>query len=196
MLIDLLIIFVFILSVALGYRRGICATLLSFAAFGLSVIMTLSLYNAYSDKFLKTEFGQTIQQSISQGVDEYISALPDEGVNKIPFINTEKSVLSKKSITKKSVNTIITLLLLFGSYILSKLIIFAFKHFIKISRGLAVIRKADSLLGSVGGLFLGIIWVALIYISCGYASLLSTFTFVNEQFNTSILIMFISDFII
>lgn len=196
MLIDFIIIFVFILAVSLGYKRGICAILLSFTSFALSIVITLTLYNAYSKQFLKTETGQKIHQSVSQGVDEYISDLPDESVNKIPFINTEKSTFSKKDITKRAVNTIITLFLLLGSYVLSKLIIFTLHHFIKLSRGLSIIRKVDSLLGSIGGFFWGTIWIALIYISSGYLSLIDSFTFINEQFNTSILIMFISDFII
>jgi len=189
-------LFLLMLSVALGYRRGITAILFSFAAFAVSVVITVTLYNTFSEKLIDTKFGQDISKSISEGVCEYVESLQDETINKIPFINAEIAGKSQEKMTKKAVKTVMSLLLLLGAYFASKIIILILRKVLHFATGLPIIHTADALLGSMGGLLLGIIWMSIIYIYSGYLSLMNSTPFINEQFNSSVIIMFISDLIL
>lgn len=198
MIIDFLIIFVVILSVAFGFRRGFCATLLSIAAFALSVIITLTLFNVFSEKLLETEFGKKIQISVSQGIEKYISDASDKTIGKLPFLNFNSNTNSslKEDLHKKSVEVIISLILLICAYIVSKLTIFLLRKILHIATGLPIIHTADSILGGVCGMLIGLIWVAVIYLCSGYFSLIDSVPVLKTQFNSSIIVLIISDFIL
>ena len=198
MIIDFLIVFVVILSVAFGFRRGFTATLLSVVAFGLSIIITLTLFNVFSEKLLETEFGEKIQISVSQGIEKYISDASDKTIEKLPFLslnsNTNHSL--KDDLHKKSVEVIISLMLLICAYIISKLAIFLLRKILHIATGLPIIHTADSILGGVCGMLIGLIWVAVIYMCSGYFSLIDTVPILKSQFNSSVIVLIISDIIL
>lgn len=201
MFIDFFMILVIILSIAFGFRRGFCSMLLSFAVFALSIVITLTLYNSFSQKALETKLGKNIQTSVSEGVEQYISEISNQAIDNLPFVNitqnvqenTENTENVSSDLTKKAVDVILSVVLLISSYIGAKIIIYIIRKFLHIATELPVIHGIDSMLGSVCGLLFGVVWTAVIYISTGYFSLIESIPMLKLQFDSSVLVLLISD---
>ena len=203
MLVDFIISLVIILSATFGFRRGFCSMLFSFVAFFLSIVITLTLYGSFSQKVLNTEIGKEVQTSVSEGVNKYLSDITAQTIDKLPFMslaenntdtNNDTDAISAK-ITKKAIDIIMAVILLVCSYIVSKIIIFLLRKILHTVTGLPVIHLTDSVLGLICGVFFGIVWSAVIYTAVGYFSLIDSIPLLKSQFESSIIVLLISDFI-
>ena len=197
MIIDFLLIAVVLTSAAIGFRRGFGSMAISFAAFALSIVLTFILYENVYNIFISTDFGIGIQKSVTEGITKSLS---ESTAEKLPFlywgIKSDSTDAVNRIISVKAVKVITSLAVLISSYVLSKLLIAILKRIIKTATSLPVIHLTDSLLGLAGGLLLGVVWFGLIYLVLSYLILVPDIPYLKNQYESSVIIMLITDFII
>jgi len=206
MLLDFVFIFIVIISILLGYRKGFSQMLLSCAIFLFSIVIATSIYNNLGDYFLKSEYGSELHASVSSSIGEHLADMENSAIENVPYLaligissdNNEQLIdireISDK-LSLKAIKAALVVPLLILTYILLRMLIFVIRIILKKATELPVIHGIDSLLGSVCGLIMGIISMILIYMLISYIQFVPAFKFINEQFSSSLIVLTINDFI-
>lgn len=205
MLIDFLIIVIVLLLAALGFRKGFGAMAVSFFAFAISIALTVCMYQSVYSAFMSTDFGNKLEGIISADVEKRISDITDGTLDKLPVIRLisdnpmsegKNSDGFSEAVTEKTVQAAVSIAILILTYILSKIIVAIIKAIVNKTCQLPVIHAANSVLGLICGLMLGFVWGAVVYLASGCCVLISDIPAVKNQFDTSLIVLLISDLVL
>ncbi len=195
MLLDFIIIFVFLIIVSLGYKKGFSQMLLSLGAFLLSFFLVWAIFNFIGDAFFESEYGNKLTSGIAEGIETRISEFTDIGSD-FSFFDTNAENAEPNAfsafLAKKVLKAILSIPLLIISFILLKLLIFLLRRIVATTTKLPVVGTLDSLLGSVLGAIIGVFVVTVLYFVLGYVQVLPAMDFLKEQFAESYIVIFIN----
>lgn len=196
MIIDFSVVAIILLFGALGYRRGFSSIAMSFLALALSALITFFIYDAVYAGILKTNYGKDAQIKIEQTVEKHFEESGGDVLKSIPVLNfgtPNDDVSIAESIAKKVSKLIISAIVLVITYIIAKLVVFILKVILSSASNLPVIGPVDSLLGFICGFLFGCVWAAGICFVLGHLALLDSSDFLVKQYNSSALVLLISD---
>ena len=195
MLLDFIIIFVFLIIVCLGYKKGFSQMLISLGAFLFSFFLVWAIFNFIGDAFFESDYGTKLTSDIAKGMETRISEITDIGSG-FDFFDTSSEKAEPSGfldfLAKKVLRAIFSIPLLIISFIVLKLLIFLLRRILKKTTKLPVIGTLDSWLGAALGAVIGVFVVTVLYFVLGYVQVLPAMDFLKEQFAESYIVIFIN----
>ncbi len=197
MLFDFLIILIFLIVAFSGYKKGFAQMLISLGAFVLSIFLVAGIYNYLGDAFFASDYGTSLVESVSHGIEERITDAANFTDN-VPFLNGVIKGAAENSgivhtLAQKAIKTLMTIPLLIISFILLRLLLFSLRKIVSKTTTIPIISTVDSMLGLALGAVSGVIIVAVSYFILGYIQLLPSMDFITKQFDSSLIIALIND---
>lgn len=197
MIVDFVLVAVVLFFTLNGFRRGFSKTLFSFALLAVSLVITFAVHSTASDALSKTKYGIKLNEYISGQIEEGSSEFSEKTIEKLPFFDViSNSVKDTQNVLNKSITEIVvSFSMTIFIYVAVTLCVLLIRRAINAAVALPVIHTADSFLGGICGLLLGVVWMFVLYVIMGYVSVLPEMSNLRTQYNTSIITMFISDFV-
>ncbi len=205
MILDFILILVMVSAVFWGYRKGMSQMIITCIVFLFSIAIVAGIYNYLGDMLFNSEYGLQKTNALSSAIGERIHDFEDKALESAPYLSilgiskSDDSLIDVDDIShklaKKVLKTVLSIPLLLLSFILLKLIVFLLRKILKKASQLPVLHGIDSLLGSICGLFMSVIFAALTIFVLSYIQFIPSFTFLSEQFDGSIVVLIINDFI-
>lgn len=205
-IIDLILIGILLLSIFLGYKKGLIGVAFKILSFIIAIVITLILYRPISNFIINnTEFEKNIENTIVQKlstteiedgkVKEENTDLPNVLVN---YINKEISNTVEatkdaviQSVAKELSQTAIKLIVIIGIYVTTKILLLLAKAILEAVAELPIIKQFNEVGGIIYGILRGII---LIYVILAIVSLIlpiidktTVLTAINNTIITKIL---------
>lgn len=183
-IIDLIVIAILLLSIFLGYKKGLIGVAFKILSFIIAIIITLILYRPISNYIINnTEFAKTIENSITEKlsttnieegkIDETSTDLPNVVVN---YINNEiVSTVNETGeeliqiVAKELSQTIINLIVVIAIFIITRLLLLFAKAILSVVAELPIIKQFNEVGGIIYGILRGIL---LIYVLLAIISLI------------------------
>ena len=202
MLFDFIFAFAFFGSVAKGYIKGFSRTIFNLIVFVLTVIIALSLFDTVGDLFLDTEIGNDFSKHIANEIQEIVDIHKEKPEN-APYLSSmlklstegkdiDVSQLSK-NIADDTVKTLIMIPLAILIIVLFNVGFAIVKKIVSKVPGHSLLGAVDKLLGSVCGLVYGIVIVGVLFLVTSFLQFIPSGNFLNEQFNSSAIVILIND---
>lgn len=183
-IIDLIVISLLILSIFLGYKKGLIGVAFKILSFLIAIVITLILYRPVSNFIMNnTEFAKNIENTIVQKlssaeikdgeIKEENTDLPNVVVNYInkeisnAVDNTKDAVV--KTVAKELSRSIINLIVIISIFIITRLILLFAKVILEAVAELPIIKQFNEVGGIIYGILRGII---LIYVILAIISLI------------------------
>lgn len=206
MILDFILIASFFGSIATGYIKGFSRTFATLFAFVISIVLATSLNSWVGDIALSSSLGKSMQKSISDSINTNFEDQKNSFIENSPYLSSlfkltsnEKDIIDfspiSDSIAKKSISSLISVIIIILTTIGFK---FIFKFIKKIFLGVSsipVIGTIDSFFGGICGIVFGVIVVALVFVLAMFIQFIPELEFVCKQYNDSIIILLINDFI-
>ncbi len=204
MLFDFIFAFAFLGSIAKGYIKGFPRTIFNLIVFVLAVILTVSLFDTIGDLFLDTKIGASFSEDISQEISEIITQHKDKPEN-TPYLSSMLKLTTEEnnvdisnvsdSIADNTVKTLVMIPFTVLLIVLANIVFMIIKKIISKVPGHSIIGGIDKLLGSVCGMVYGIIIVGVLFVVTSFLQFIPSGNFLNEQFNSSAVVILINDLI-
>lgn len=183
-IIDLIVISLLILSIFLGYKKGLIGVAFKILSFLIAIVITLILYRPVSNFIMNnTEFAKNIENTIVQKlssaeikdgeIKEENTDLPNVVVNYInkeisnAVDNTKDAVV--KTVAKELSRSAINLIVIISIFIITRLILLFAKVILEAVAELPIIKQFNEVGGIIYGILRGII---LIYVILAIISLI------------------------
>ena len=207
MFLDYILIFIIVLAVFIGYRKGMSQMIITCIVFLFSIAIVAGIYNQLGNAFFESDYGLQKTDELSTAISERLYNFEDKALENAPYLSVLGISKSESSpslididgislkIAKKALKTVFSIPLLLLSFFILKLTVFLLKKIVKRASRLPVLHGIDSLLGSLCGLFISIILVALSIFALGYLQFIPSLSFMAQQFDSSIVVLIINDFI-
>lgn len=206
MILDLLFVFILTGLTILGYYKGFTEMFLSLFSIVLSLIIAFFIYEPVSDVLYKTDYVKNINYDIYENINETIISEQNKLLENTPFLSVflEKSksddgLIDYTQFSQKLADSVTKTLVIIPSYIivflLSRLIIFIIRIILKGFSKLPLVNFLDSILGMLCGFFLAIAVNGLIFTALMYIQFIPELSFIQNNFDSSIIILLINDFI-
>ena len=204
MLFDFLFTFAFLGSVAKGYIKGFSRTIFNLIVFVLTFMIILSLFDAVGNMFLKTDIGKEFSQQISVEIQEIVDIHKEKPEN-APYLSSMLKLTTdgkeidvskiSKNIAEDTVKTLLMIPLAIIIIVLFNVGFVIIKKIISKVPGHQLLGAIDKLLGSVCGLVYGIVIVAVLFLVTSFLQFIPSGNFLNEQFNSSAIVILINDLV-
>ncbi len=183
-IIDLIVIAILLLSIFLGYKKGLIGVAFKILSFIIAIIITLILYRPVSNYIINnTEFAKTIENTITEKlsttnieegkIDETSTDLPNVVVN---YINNEiVSTVNETGealvqiVAKDLSQTIINLIVVIAIFLITRLLLLFAKAILSAVAELPIIKQFNEVGGIIYGILRGIL---LIYVLLAIISLI------------------------
>lgn len=183
-IIDLILIGILLLSIFLGYKKGLIGVAFKILSFIIAIVITLILYRPISNFIINnTEFAKNIENTIVQKlstteiedgkVKEENTDLPNVLVN---YINKEISNTVEatkdavvQSVAKELSQTAIHLIVIISIYVITRILLLLAKAILEAVAELPIIKQFNEVGGIIYGILRGII---LIYVILAIISLI------------------------
>ena len=183
-MIDLIVIAILLLSIFLGYKKGLIGVTFKILSFLIAIIITLILYRPISNYILNnTKFATNIENTISEKlsttkieegqIEQTSTDLPNVVVNYIntEIINTVNQTGDAliQAISKELARTIINIIVVIAIFVITRLLLLFAKAILSAVAELPIIKQFNEVGGIIYGILRGII---LIYILLAILSLI------------------------
>lgn len=195
------------MAVFIGYRKGMSQMIITCVVFLFSLAIVAGIYNHLGNVFFESEYGLNKTNELSASISEKLYHIEDKALENAPYLSVLGISKSENDISiididqisikiaKKVLKTVFSVPLLLLSFLILKLSVYLIKKFVKRASKLPVLHGIDSLLGSLCGLFISIIIVALSIFVLSYMQFIPSFTFLTQQFDSSVVVLIINDLI-
>ncbi len=199
MILDFLLIFVFLLCVLLGSKKGFSQMLISCGVFLFSIILIAGIYNYLGELFFSSEYGSLALEKVTQSIDEKVFDIDSQLSSNVPFLN---GIFTKSfqnagdfavPLAQKILKTLISIPLIILSFVILKLLVYIVRKIVLKTSSLPVISTIDSLLGGICGAIFGILSVGIMYYILAHIQFLPSLKYIREQFDSSLLVLFLND---
>lgn len=170
LIVDIVIIAILVLSIIMGYKKGLINVIFNIFAFLLAIIITLVLYKPVSNIIIKnTDIQEKIETAIienTKGEENKKEEKTENGIQKYienTMQNAEEDAKSKAiEVVAKDVSTkcieIITALILF---VITRIILIVLKFLTETLANLPIVKQCNE----IGGLLYGVIkGILIIYV--------------------------------
>lgn len=206
MLLDFIFIFILLIITLSGYRKGFTSMAISFLAFVVSIIFVFIIYNYAGELLLESSYGKKMQINVSENVSNQFDKIEESAIDKFPYIasiskitiNDEKIIdFGKLSdvIAKNAVKSLLSFPLVIISFIITKFIIFLIRTLVRQTTAIPIIHGTDCILGAMCGFLMGIFAVAIFFLMLSFIQFIPSMRFVQEQFDSSAIVLLINDYI-
>ena len=198
MFLDFLIVFIFLLVVFMGCKKGFAQMLISLGALILSVFLVAGIYNFIGDSFFNSDYGIGLVDKVSESVEEQISDMLS-ATDEIPLLGSffKVDAISEngtiRTLAEKILRTAFAIPTLIISFLILKILLFSIRKIVSKTSELPVIGTIDSLLGAVLGLIMAVVITWALCFSLGYIQLLPSMSFLREQIESSYIIILMND---
>lgn len=206
MILDFVLIVSFFGSIASGYIKGFSKTFATLFAFVISILLATSLNSWVGDIVVNSSFGINMQESISDSINANFEDQKNSFIENSPYISSLFKLTSddeeiidfspvSESIAQKSIKSLISIVIIILTTIGFK---FIFKIVKKIFFGvssLPIIGTVDRFMGGICGIAFGVIVVALVFVLAMFIQFIPECELVATQYNDSLIVLLINDFI-
>lgn len=201
--IDLILLAIMLLSIFLGYKKGLIGVAFKILSFIIAIVITLILYNPVSSYIINnTQIDENIESIIVEklGANTKIeegeiikqdSDLPSVIVNYINdtiknTVNESKEAIIKAVSRDLTIN-IIRIIVIIVLFLLTKIILFFAKAILELVTEIPIIKEFNEIGGIIYGIIRGILFIYII---------LAILTFILPMLNSEIILKAINDTII
>ena len=206
MILDFVLISSFLCAIARGYIKGFSHMFVSLFAFVVAIVLTFSLNNWVGDMVLESRFGERMQLSIAESINEKFKNQKDTIIENSPYIaslfelssdedNIIDLALISDKIAKKTVKSLISVFLIIFSIFIFKLIVRIIKKLCVTAASLPVIGIIDRLFGGVCGIVIGVLILMSVFVLVMFIQFVPELEFIRNQYDNSIIVMLLNDFI-
>lgn len=155
-IVDLVIIFLILLSTFLGYKKGLIALGIQLIAFVVSLTITFILYKPIGNLIINaTSIDEKLQQTIEVNLSNFLSENNENGTENMLIENVEEGMLPETSrILAINIIYIVTMLVLF---IISRICLLLIKSMSDFITNLPIIKQFNKVGGTLYGLLRGFV---------------------------------------
>ncbi len=208
MIIDFALIFMFLTSAAQGYVKGFSKMFVSLLTFALTIVLSIAFYTGFADTLAETtDFGIRTSSSIASQVNAVFEEKQDSAIENTPYLSSLSKVTSNREgiidytrlsdkIAKTATKVLITVPAVFLIYLCLKTAIRILKRLLGSIASPPVLHGIDGLLGMICGILRGIISVGTVFVILIFVQFVPMLTFVGQQFDSSVIVLLINDFIL
>lgn len=199
MIADLIILAIVGICVIVGYKKGLVEVGFKLISFILAIIIALMFYEPVANFIIeKTEFDESIQQTIQQNIGEKkleeISVNENEEIPEIITKQINNTIIQATNSAKESVATLVSqnlavlaikIISIIGLFIVARILLFVVRKITNLIAKLPLIKSINKLGGVIYGVAEGIIIVyAILAIITGVIALTGN-DFMLEYINNS-----------
>lgn len=155
-IVDLVIIFLILLSTFLGYKKGLIALGIQLIAFVVSLTITFILYKPIGNLIINaTSIDEKLQQTIEVELSNFLSENNENVTENILIENVEEGMLPETSkVLAINIIYIVTMLVLF---IISRICLLLIKSMSDFITKLPIIKQCNKIGGTLYGLLRGFV---------------------------------------
>ena len=152
---------------------------------------------------MQSKVGSNLSNEISKEVDAIICEHKDKPEN-MPYLSSMIKLVSddedtfdlanlSDELAVKTVKTLIMIPFCITLIILANVVFILFRKFVSKLPGYSVISGIDRFLGLICGTVQGIVLVGVIFVAVSFLQFIPSGNFLNEQFNSSAIVILIND---
>lgn len=165
-IVDLIIVGVVLLSVFLGYKKGLVSLAIGLCAFAISIVLTIMLYKPITNLVVNaTNIDETIQDAIMEKTGEIIDSNSDNQITNSLIESAKEGMLPETS--KTLAINIISAASIMAIFIITRIVLVFITKIANAVAKLPIINQFNKMGGIIYGLIRGIliIYVALLIIN-------------------------------
>lgn len=185
-IVDLIIVGIVLLSVFLGYRKGLVTLAIGLCAFVISIVLTIMLYKPITNLIINTtNIDETIQDTIMEKVGEVIESNSDNQITNSLIESAKNETLPEASRTL-AINIVsgISILVIFIGIRIA--LIFVTKIANLVAK-LPIINQFNKIGGILYGLIRGLLITYVILLIINFAGLINPTNMLHKNINESYL---------
>jgi len=172
--IDLGIVLFLILSVFIGYKKGLIKVLFSIVSFAIAIVLTIMLSGPISNYVINnTDIDEKIESVITKNTNTTETqsievALDKDTMENLPetiskYIATNLVENTVQSLAKKIATTIVNIVVAIGIYIVVRMVLWILRSILEVIAKLPLIKQFNEIGGLVCGFIKGILIVYIVF---------------------------------
>ena len=186
-IIDIVVVAFIVLSIWMGYKRGLIDCLVKIASFAIAIVLAVVLCVPVGTFITETTqidetISQTIEEALASNIEEDAVV---EGSNMPEVITAETQDAIAKEVSGKVTTTIINGIAFLGIFLVARFALFFFRKLADLFAKIPLIKQVNELGGVAYGALRGIFVVYLVLAIISFISPLILQTGVIEGLNTS-----------
>jgi len=183
-IVDLIIVGIVLLSVFLGYKKGLVSLAIGLCAFVLSIVITVMIYKPVTNLIVNTtNIDETIQDTIMEKTGEIIESTPDNQITSELIESAKNGMLPEASRTL-AIN-IVSGASIIAIFILIRIALIFITKLANAIAKLPIINQFNKMGGILYGLIRGILIIYVTLLIINFVGLINPTNMLHQNINES-----------
>jgi len=183
-IVDLIIVGIVLLSVFLGYKKGLVSLAIGLCAFVLSIVITVMIYKPVTNLIVNTtNIDETIQDTIMEKTGEIIESTPDNQITSELIESAKNGMLPEASRTL-AIN-IVSGASIIAIFILIRIALIFITKLANAIAKLPIINQFNKMGGILYGLIRGILIIYVTLLIINFVGLINPTHMLHQNINES-----------